>query len=298
MHRRWLWAVAVSAGLAAVVTVSGQQVTFRARREVIRVDVLVSDHAKPVRDLRASDFEIKDNGVAQDVDFASFDELPINVILELDMSNSVAGDRLQQLRRASRALLDGLKKDDRAGLISFSHSVDLGAALTTDRAKVLASLDDSASGGATSLVDASYAGLVMGETDQGRSVLIAFSDGVDTSSWLTPEAVLDTGKRARTVVYGVSVRGSNPQFLRDLTGATGGSVFEVESTRNLDATFVKLLEEFRQRYVIAYSPKGVANSGWHRLEVRVRNRNYTTKARPGYLTGNAGDLPATVVLRP
>jgi len=36
------------------------------------------------------------------------------------------------------------------------------------------------------------------------------------------------------------------------------------------------------RYLISYSPQGVSGAGWHRLEVRVKGRGATVKARPGY----------------
>ncbi|RPJ85291.1 MAG: hypothetical protein EHM13_01520 [Acidobacteria bacterium] len=64
-------------------------------------------------------------------------------------------------------------------------------------------------------------------------------------------------------------------------------MFEVESTRNLPGAFLKVLDEFRQRYLVSYSPRGVQRGGWHRLDVRVKGRaNLQVKARPGYLAGS------------
>ena len=69
----------------------------------------------------------------------------------------------------------------------------------------------------TALVDGTYAGIMVGESDAGRGLLIVFSDGVDTSSWLRADAVLDTAKRADVVVYGVSVVSRlKPEFLREI----------------------------------------------------------------------------------
>jgi VWFA-related protein len=291
MIRRLSLVLLLAGALDAGLPVTGQQ-RFVARREIVRVDVLVTDHGRPVRDLNAADFDLKDNGVLQDVDFVLSDQEPINTVLTLDMSKSVAGDRLEHLRRASQGLLAALKSDDRAGLITFSHSVELGSALTTDRAALVDALGRVSPGGTTSLVDAAYAGIVMGETDHGRSVVIAFSDGVDTASWLTPEAVLDTSKRAGIVVYGATLKGARAPFLKELTAATGGSVLEVDSTSHLDELFVKVLDEFRQRYLLSFSPKNVTRDGWHRLEVRVKGKTYSIKARPGYLVGNPGNAPA------
>ena len=92
--------------------------------------MLVTDNGQPIRGLGPGDFEFVDNGVPQVVDLVSFDEVPLNVILALDMSDSVAGERLDQLRGAGARVLAALKKGDQAALVAFSHAVQLGARLT------------------------------------------------------------------------------------------------------------------------------------------------------------------------
>jgi len=47
-----------------------------------------------------------------------------------------------------------------------------------------------------------------------------------------------------------------------------------------------ILDEFRHRYLVSDTPTGVAKDGWHRLDVRVKSRRATVKARPGYLAGS------------
>ena len=276
----------------AVILVAGgmqapaQKPTFSSKVEAVRVDVLVTDNGRPVRDLGPADFEVFDNGVPQQVDYVGFEQLPLNVILVLDLSGSVAGDRLMHLRDASLALLDGLKKEDQAALVTFSHVVMLGSGLTGDLAAVRAAVGRAEPFGNTSLIDAAFSGLMLGESDVGRSLLIVFSDGVDTSSWLSEDAVLETARRCDVVVYAVSAMAYvEPKFLRDLSGLTGGSLFQVESTKDLRGAFLAALEEFRQRYLLSYSPSGVATEGWHKIEVRIRGRNFKVKARAGYLAG-------------
>ena len=156
-----------------------------------------------------------DNGVRQEVDLISFEQIPLNALLVLDMSASVAGERLDHLRRAALLLLDGLKAEDQAALVTFNHAVVQGAGLTTNRERVRTALDRAVDRGETSLADGIYAGMMLGESDVGRSLLIVFSDGLDTSSWLSPDAVLDTARRSDVVVYAVAV-GTSPKdtFLR------------------------------------------------------------------------------------
>jgi VWFA-related protein len=280
------WCLAIAAALLA--GHPGQEPQrFSARIDVVRLDVLVTVQGKSVLGLQSSDFEVLDNGVSQQVDLVSFEQIPINAILALDLSRSVAGDKLSHLRSAGRALLGALKPKDQAALVGFSESIVLGPTLTTDLARVSVALDRATPSGATSLVDACFSGLILGESDTGRTLVIVFSDGLDTSSWLSADEVLDTAKRSDGVVYGVSVAGAPKiAFLRDLGAITGGSLFEIESTKNLGALFLRVLEEFRQRYLVSYTPRGVAKNGWHQLEVRVKGQSPTIKVRPGYLTGS------------
>ena len=285
-----LWLFVFACSVLAARSSTQQGPAFSSKVEAVRVDVLATSNGQPIRGLGAADFQILDNGVAQQVDLVSFDQIPLNVILALDMSDSVAGERLDHLRDAGRALLGGLKKDDQAALVTFSHRVKLGAGLTSDVAVVRTALDRAIASGNTAVIDGAYAALLVGESDAGRSLVMVFSDGLDTSSWLTAGAVLDAAKRSDAVVYGVSVQSRlKPEFLHDLTSVTGGRLFEVEKTANLGSIFLSVLEEFRQRYLVSYTPRGVAKDGWHRLDVGVKStggRKAAIKARPGYFAGS------------
>lgn len=271
------------AGLAIAAPTADAQV-FSSRVEAVRVDVLVTERGQVVRGLGAGDFELLDNGLPQHIDIVTFERLPLNVVLVLDMSGSVAGERLAHLRTAGMALLEQLAPDDEAALVTFSHAVTIAAPFARDRAALRQALHRAEGFGRTALVDASQVALALDAPGAGRSLVIVFSDGVDTASWLAPDQVLGTARRTDAVVYGVTMRGrSKAPFVADLTAATGGALIEIETTRDLHATFLRILDEFRQRYVVSYTPRGVAGAGWHRLDVRVKGRRSTVRARPGYV---------------
>jgi VWFA-related protein len=280
--------VLVTVGAVAVGTGAAiQPPAYSTKIESVRVDVLVTDGGKPLLGLRPADFDVLDDGVPQQVDLVSFEQIPLNVILALDMSDSVAGERLAQLQDAGGAVLAGLTKDDQAALVTFSNFVSLASPLSGRVADTRRALGDAYGYGATSLVDGVYAAMQVGESDAGRALLIVFSDGLDTSSWLTADAVLDAARRSDAVAYSAAIgEGASSSFLRELSALTGGTLYKIESTRDLRAAFVRILEEFRHRYLISYSPRGVPQSGWHRLDVKVKNRRATIKARPGYLAGS------------
>jgi Ca-activated chloride channel family protein len=269
--------------LGGFATMAAQTQTFSSKVEAVRVDVLVTEKGQAVRGLQAADFEVLDNGVPQQVDLVSFDQIPLNLIFVLDMSSSVVGERLDHLSEGARTVLSGLARDDQAALVTFNETVMRGSDLTTNLEQVRAALTQAAGRGDTALVDAVYTGMMLGESDAGRALLIVFSDGLDTASFLTSDVALDAAKRSDVVAYAV-VAGGSPKisFLRDLSETTGGTFYDAGSTQNLGATFVKILNEFRQRYLVSYSPRGVSGEGWHRLEVRVKGGGDRVKARPGY----------------
>jgi Ca-activated chloride channel family protein len=263
-----------------------QKPTFSTKVEAVRVDLLVTENGRPVGGLGREDFEIRDNGVPQDVALVSSEQMPLNVVLALDASDSVTGERLDHLRAASYALITGLETNDRTALVTFNHMLSLGSPLTADFDQVRQAVRGIQTSGATALFDATYTGIVLGESDVGRSLLIVFTDGADTASFLRREAVVDVAKRTDVVVYGaaVAMRG-RPKFLNDIAEQTGGTLIQIESTKDLPNVFLRILEEFRQRYLLSYSPRGVAKGGWHQIEVRVKGRRVQIKARRGYLAG-------------
>jgi VWFA-related protein len=270
--------------VASAAGVPAQNVTFSASVEAVRIDALVMDGSRLVRGLGAADFQVRDNGVPQEVDFVRFEQWPLNVILVLDASASVVGTRLEHLRAAGLSAVDGLRNRDQAALVVFDDRVALASPPTMEFDRVRAAIRGINPGGGTVLYDAVHAGIVLGTSHGSRSVVLVFTDGTDTSSFLTKEAVLDSARRGDAVVYAM-VEGRRTRFLEDIAEATGGSVVSVGSTKDLPGLFVRTLDEFRQRYLIGYSPRGVAKAGWHRIDVAVKGRRLDVKARTGYAVG-------------
>ena len=285
MERRLAVAVfSLSALLLPGSTHAFQQPSFSTRTLAVRVDVLVTDGRNPVGGLAASDFELRDNGVAQTVALVDATDVPINAVLTLDTSASINGKRHTDLVDASQALLDGLKPVDRAALTTFNHAVVPRVELTSNFSLVRDELARIEPSGETSIMDGVYVALTTTLAQPGRCLVVVYTDGSDTRSWLLPEEVVEAAKRSNAVVYAVAASdGRHTSSLEMLVEATGGHTLRVTSSRDLRNAFRKILQEFRSRYILAYAPAGVPPGGFHRLEVRVKRSGLTVKARPGYI---------------
>jgi VWFA-related protein len=289
---------AVATAALPVLLLSGPDLAFSQKRSFssgtlgVRVDVLVTEGSKPVAGLKASDFELRDNGVLQTIDLLDASDVPVNAVLALDTSDSTAGQRQKALIAAGEALLDGLRPDDRAALTTFSHAVFPRLDLTSDLAAVRAELRRITAHGETAIMDGTYVALTATLSQSGRSLVVVCTDGYDTSSWLQPEEVLESAKRSSAVIYAVTAAEARRRSpLKDLTDATGGHMMPVAANGDLRGAFQKILQDFRSRYILAYSPQGVPTDGFHRLDVRVKRRGMNVKARPGYMgvgTGKKG----------
>src|SRR4029453_13773593 len=107
----------------------------------------------------------------------------------------------------------------------------------------------------------------------------------DRGSWLPGQTMLDSARRSQAVVYGVGLRPKDstarPGYRLDfrsglqpvrprVTGAglfqqalptlpedTGGKYLDAERSEKLRDAFVQIVTEFRTRYLITYTPRGV-----------------------------------------
>lgn len=280
-------ALAVAAAVCAIVMplAGAQRPTFSSRTEAVRVDVAATSRGRPVAGLTAADFEVFDNGVRQTIQAVDIDEVPVDLVMALDVSGSVTGERLDDLRSASRTVLSFLTPQDRGGLISFNREVVLRSELSSDLGAVRSALEGRLdAGNRTSLVDAAYATLAHADSGSGRALAIVLSDGVDTASWLTAADVIETARRLDVVLFGVSTGAPKRNVLDDLADASGGELVRIESTRELAGALERLMREFRQRYLLSFTPQGVRQGGWHTLDVHVKRRGVKVTARKGYFS--------------
>src|SRR5688500_15943524 len=197
LHRHARHDALIALVVGATSAIDAQRFTSRALG--VRVDVLETHGKHSVTGLSAADFELRDNGVPQVLAQVDVEQLPLNLILVFDTSASVAGERMHALLEAGRTLLDQLREPDRVALVSFSTRVQLVAPLTPSRHQIRAAFATLSATGSTSLRDAAFAGLALRDADPGRTLVLIFSDGADTSSWLTSPRVIEVAKRTDAV---------------------------------------------------------------------------------------------------
>jgi VWFA-related protein len=284
------------------------QPTFRSSASAIAVDVTVRDRSRrAITGLKAADFQVLDNGVAQKVDDVTFARLPIDVTVALDVSYSVSGALLARLRDGVAQLMRDLGPEDRLKLVLFNMDVTRAVDFTTDAKAVERAIRGAGAGGGTALLDALSVSLISASAPDRRQLIVVFTDGSDTSSTTTPAMLMAVAQRTRATLAFVipgggvmptidstgRVRGPTgrgpvparaglyPLFLT-LAGETGGSILPVNPATNLSTAFRNVLREFRSAYVLYYTARGVDPGGYHTIEVKVKREGAQVQARRSY----------------
>jgi Ca-activated chloride channel homolog len=272
---------------------------------VVLVDATVKTKAGQIMaELKKDDFELREDGVAQKLEIFSRDELPLNVALVLDLSDSI-GPFLGPLRDAATTALAALKPEDEVALFTFSTEAELRVPFTNDKSAIAEQFNTFHAGGATNINDGIFvaAKYLLNVPPKGRRVIILISDDVGTSAGGqgTPDIVTET-IAADAVLYNLKIPGYNPPGtlfaasripglvnIHRVMEQTGGEIFDVQDTAHLDAAFRALIQRIKTRYTLGYYTQANGAEGKpHKLDVRLassfgkKGHDYVVLAKSGY----------------
>jgi VWFA-related protein len=261
-----------------------------------------------VSDLGRNDFKVFEDGRDQPLSDLALRQVPVDVVLMVDASSSVA-QNLDDFRRAVDGFATRLAPEDRISLIKFDDRVELVQDWTQSRFQLHRALGRIEPGMFTRFNDALLlAAKQQFASNKSRRAIIVLSDGIDSGRGATTfEMAVQTLLQAQAVVYVVSnteiqratkkaeldsmSRGSESEIrfnqlkvkdleeglrildaseerLSQLTVATGGRLYKPTSFDSLDSTYAEVADELRHQYALYYTPLDKTRNGSFR-RVRV-----------------------------
>jgi Ca-activated chloride channel homolog len=276
---------------------------FRASVEVVRLSAIVrDDRGRFVRNLPAAEFQVFDGGRMRPITDFRQESAGLSVALLFDVSGSMEG-QLVHAREAASLLLSNLDPGrDEAAVFRFDTRLDETAPFTVGLRQLPSSMSAIVPFGATSLYDAIAQTAERVSAREGRRrAVVVFTDGFDNASTLTGPQVSGIASSIDVPVYIVGVvsplddptaDSATPSAahsplagaLANLAAWTGGGTFVASSPAQRSVVARQIVDELRHQYLIAIA--SATDPGWHRLTVKMRNKELVAHTRSGYFVGH------------
>lgn len=291
--------LALTLACVAGSVVLGARQTFRSASQTVAIYATVTDsEGHLVPDLEEKHFEIYDNLKPQKITTFKSDVQPITVVIMLDTSGSMTLD-LDLLKRGAEQFVLRLFPEDRARIGSFNDKIRISPNFTSDRDSLVRILrEDIQFGNPTFLWDAIDESMNALAGEDGRKVVLVFTDGEDDKS--QKRGYKDVSSRAQTenfMIYAIGKqtkvlgRVTHPDSnLRPLALDTGGGYYGLKEKDDLGPTFTRIADELHRQYVLGFTAENLDGTV-HKLDVRVKVPGMTVRARKTYLAGSPSAPP-------
>ena len=189
-----------------------QESVFRSATRTVAVYATVSDaQGRLVPDLTREDFEVYDDGKRQELTLFENGSQPITVVMLLDRSGSMVGN-FNLVRSAAEQFVGALRTGDKARIGSFANRIQLDPRdFTSNRRDMIAILrTELQEAGPTPLWNAVNVGITALLHQDGRRVVLVFTDGVDRpdgNNNVSFREVSRNAAREDVMVYAIGLAG-------------------------------------------------------------------------------------------
>ena len=296
------WAAPVSPSPVETPTVP----RFGAQADLVILSATAVDrNGRPVRDLRADELRVYDEGRPQAiVRFSVARESQARILLLVDASGSMNGElKTSSTLMVAVQLLAAFDPQDEIALAGFDSRYFGVVPFTRDREKVREAFKELAPFGSTALHDAlAKAAQDLASHGEGRRAVVVITDGIDTSSQKTPDEVIAASRALDVPIYSVSVisplddpssdffTGHERPALATVGSATlsryaqmsGGAAFAVSDFKALKGAAQQIVDELKHQYRLGYDPpEGPPH--FRRVEIRATRKGVLVRTRSGYM---------------
>jgi Ca-activated chloride channel homolog len=254
----------------------------------INVPIVVWDYLeRPVKGLKKESVRVWEDGVEQEVTSLKEEDVPIEIILAIDVSGSVAPS-LVRLKQSLKRFLSLLKPTDQITIVGFNDRVFTVSEPGDSIENRLAGIDRLSARGGTSLHDAVAYAIQRLSVHQACKALIVLTDGDDRTSFASAEAIERKIRETEIVFYPfLEAKAPVPAKIRAdmerVAAATAGKAFFLKRADDLETHFTTLLEDLRWHYLLTYTATNTKKDGtFRKITVKASDNSHTLKYRDGY----------------
>ncbi len=271
---------------------------FRIGVDTVSLSItLLDDDGRLVIGLPEENFTVYEDGVEQAIQFFAHGELPLKMVILLDVSTSMR-QKLEMAQEAAVRFVDSLTPGDEVQVVEFGSRVLTLVEFTPDFTEVATAIRSTTVEGATALYNAIYISLKDLEayrSDQlDRRAIVVLSDGNDTQSVLRFDDVKEQARKSNIIIYAISLRANKADLRKEkyrnakyeldmLAEESGGVSYAPEKLNDLSGVYEEILEELKGQYTIGYVSTNTEHDGkWRRLQILTAEPGTRVRTRGGY----------------
>jgi VWFA-related protein len=271
---------------------------IRINADVVLLDAQVLDRktGRAVGDLKQDEFELYEDGVKQQIAYFGHDELPLSILLLLDVSGSVR-PIVRQIADGAREALDKLKPADEVAVMAFAEEATLVQGFTRDHQliadQIKTASEKTSIGRGTFLAAALYEAareMPQATNPASRRVIIVVTDNIAVASKRAKQRATTELFESGTVVCGLIVRGGFGKTVNVMTlglvhglnpfaDETGGELINADK-KEVDTKLADLLTHLRTRYTLGYKPQNTQEDGkLRRIKLQLTAQAQRTRGK-------------------
>lgn len=186
------------------------------------------------------------------------ENLNIDIVADVSSSMNLMTSNGTNMQVSQQAMINFVNQiqfnvGDKAGLMSFADGIKRNLYFTDDKSSLINQINNLQMGNMTSLYDALYASINQIASTEGAKCVIAFTDGDDTYSELSPNAVKELAQRYKIPVYIIGIGSSiNSSVLRDIAESTGGFYENITDASYMGGIYQRIFKEQKSQYLVEY----------------------------------------------
>jgi Ca-activated chloride channel family protein len=276
-----------------------QQATFRADTELVTVTATVTDrHGQYLTELGRDDFEVLEDGKPQTLQqFARGNDLEtspdLHIGLLFDTSGSMDAD-IKLSRSAAIKFLNTMNYARDMTLVDFDTEVRVTKFGQQDFPRLVERIRSRKPEGFTAMYDALGVYLDGAADQDGRKILVVFTDGGDTRSAIRFGDAMTLIRASDVMVYAIGFlqnqsggsRSEQRLRLTQMATESGGAAFFPTTMKEIEEAYDSIVEQVRSQYTFGYVSTNTARDGhWRKVEIRVRppaGNSVRIQSRKGY----------------
>lgn len=255
------------------------QINGRSWPDISLTITLTGSDGKPVPDVEASQFSVSEDGKPQEIkglDIAQSKSIPLSLIMVMDVSGSMGGDKLPQAKAAANTFLSSMRPEDNFTLLAFSDRVRVVVPATSDLNALRAGVESLQPEGNTAAYDALYRSAeLLNETPPGRRrVVVLLTDGADTSSRFSSRVAADVAQKSGALVYTIGLGADAVDgVLKGLSEPTGGKYYKAPAPGDLEAIYRSISLELSAQMQLRYVSATRVERSYRLINVQVQYRD-------------------------